>query len=164
MLNQHQLPIIKLFALEGAQQSPLNPDRGDNKNIYRHGEFIYKVYFYDELLENQQKLLNIANEQAVLKLAAEKESQHLANLKGVYLGRNHVAFKLEVFETDFRDYLEEVRDVRHLPKIFQMIVLGLRELHDLRYVHRDLKPDNIMINLKPLKVVLIDFERASLRT
>ena len=28
------------------------------------------------------------------------------------------------------------------------------------YVHRDLKPDNIMLNFQPLKVVLIDFNRS----
>ena len=28
------------------------------------------------------------------------------------------------------------------------------------YVHRDLKPDNIMLNFKPLRVVVIDFNRA----
>jgi hypothetical protein len=27
-------------------------------------------------------------------------------------------------------------------------------------VHRDLKPDNIVLNLKPLQVALIDFDRA----
>lgn len=31
-------------------------------------------------------------------------------------------------------------------------------------MHRDLKPDNVMLNLRPLHVVLIDFERATLRS
>jgi hypothetical protein len=53
-----------------------------------------------------------------LKLAAEKKLEHLAHLRGVFLGANHVAFKLDTFDTDFRDYLEENRDVRYLTKIF----------------------------------------------
>jgi serine/threonine protein kinase len=45
-----------------------------------------------------------------------------------------------------------------------MVIIGLKELHELDYVHRDLKPDNVMLNLRPLHVVLIDFERATLRS
>jgi serine/threonine protein kinase len=40
----------------------------------------------------------------------------------------------------------------------------MKQLHSLGYVHRDIKPDNIMINLKPLEVRLIDFNRSVLRT
>ena len=30
------------------------------------------------------------------------------------------------------------------------------------YVHKDLKPDNIMVNLDPLEVKIIDFNRVNL--
>ena len=65
---------------------------------------------------------------------------------------------------DLRVYLEEHRDYRQLTKIFHMVIAGLKELHELDYVHRDLKPDNVVLNLRPLQVVLIDFERATLRS
>ena len=32
-------------------------------------------------------------------------------------------------------------------------------MHRLGFVHRDLKPDNIMIRLNPMDVRIIDFER-----
>jgi hypothetical protein len=48
----YKLPIIKMFALEGAKESPLNPDKADCKNIYKHEGSVFKVYFYDDLLEN----------------------------------------------------------------------------------------------------------------
>jgi serine/threonine protein kinase len=71
---------------------------------------------------------------------------------------------MQRFEMSFRDYLEEHRDSRHLSKMLFMVIEGVRELHELGYVHRDLKPDNIAVNLKPLQVVVIDFDRSTPRT
>ena len=63
---------------------------------------------------------------------------------------------------DFRKFLEDQRDARHLQMILIQVGKGILELHKLGYIHRDLKPDNIVLNLKPLKVVIIDFDRAKL--
>jgi hypothetical protein len=52
LMHQYELSFIKFLAYEGAKESPLNPDRSDCKNIYEHEGFIFKVYFYDDLLEN----------------------------------------------------------------------------------------------------------------
>jgi serine/threonine protein kinase len=41
---------------------------------------------------------------------------------------------------------------------------GILELHSLGYVHRDLKPENVLVSLRPLSAVIIDFDRAQLRT
>ena len=45
-----------------------------------------------------------------------------------------------------------------------MVGEGIKELHSMGYVHRDLKPDNVVVSLRPLSVKLIDFERAQPRT
>jgi eukaryotic-like serine/threonine-protein kinase len=44
------------------------------------------------------------------------------------------------------------------------ILNGVSELHTLGYVHRDLKPDNVVLNRDPLEVAVIDFNRAISRT
>ena len=71
-----------------------------------------------------------------------------------------MAFALQLYEMNFRTYLEKHRDYRQLGRILTSVADGLKELFDLDYVHRDLKPENIVLNLRPLSVALIDFERA----
>lgn len=59
-----------------------------------------------------------------------------------------------------REYLDDFRDPAELRAIFINIINGVSELHDLGYVHRDLKPDNVVLNRDPLEIAVIDFNRA----
>ena len=125
---------------------------------------VYKVYYFDDFVSDQSSILSFQNEYAVLKRSQVSDAKHLPHLLGVYIGVNHVALCMPKFEMDYREYLENHRDHRHLGRILLMVIDGLNELHEMGYVHRDLKPDNIGINLKPLYACVIDFDRAQLRT
>ena len=65
---------------------------------------------------------------------------------------------------DFRQYLELQRDPKYLPRILEQVITGVESLHELGYAHRGLKPDNIMITLRPLTATIIDFDLSSLRS
>lgn len=41
--------------------------------------------------------------------------------------------------------------------IFRSILQGIADIHKLKIYHRDLKPQNIIINLSTLKPKIIDF-------
>jgi len=70
-------------------------------------------------------------------------------------------FEMERYGMDLRKYLNKHRDYRKLNEILLQVIAGLKELHALGFVHRDLKPDNIVLdNVRPIKVALIDFDRS----
>ena len=102
------------------------------------------------------------NEYAVSTLAKQNNLQHVIPLESFHLAPNHVGFLFPKYELDFRTFLENKRDARHIQSILLQLGKGILELHKLGYIHRDLKPDNIVLNLKPLKAVIIDFDRVKL--
>ena len=77
----------------------------------------------------------------------------------------HVVFELmEMNLTQFiRKRYKERRDARfdentEVRVLMKQVLIGMQYLNDeLGILHRDVKPDNIMINTKPLSCKLIDF-------
>ena len=61
---------------------------------------------------------------------------------------------------DMREYLRNHRDPARLNEILTLVIEGVQQIHNLGFVHRDLKPDNIILNLDPLEVRVIDFNRS----
>ena len=59
-----------------------------------------------------------------------------------------------------RQYLLEKRDPAKLPGILIKVAQGVQELHNLGFIHRDLKPDNIVVGADQDDVAIIDFNRA----
>jgi len=57
-----------------------------------------------------------------------------------------------------RKGLVKLDEDTEIKTIMKQILIGLQYLHDeMGILHRDLKPDNIMINLNPLTARIIDF-------
>lgn len=54
---------------------------------------------------------------------------------------------------------EDFLPMKTIYKIFSQIVKGVHALHQNWFFHRDIKPTNILINLKDLSVKLIDFSQ-----
>jgi hypothetical protein len=126
---QYYIPFIKLLAVEGAKQSPLHPIPNEGQKIYRDGVKIFKVFFFDDMIKDRSLQLNAQTEYSILQLSTQRQIQHLAKLKGVYLGINHLAYELEEYAMTFRSYLDEHRDIKQLHKIFDGIIRGVEALH-----------------------------------
>ena len=97
-------------------------------------------------------------------ISLEKELKNVIPLRNVMIGIDHIALEMISYQMDFRYYLHKHRAARDLNKILLSVANGLKELHSLGYVHRDLKPENIVLDLKPFKVLIIDFNRAYLKS
>ena len=50
---QYYIPFIKLLAVEGAKQSPLHPIPNEGQKIYRDGNKIFKVFFFDDMIKDR---------------------------------------------------------------------------------------------------------------
>ena len=62
---------------------------------------------------------------------------------------------------DFKTYLSKHRDTRKIKEIMLETVKGVKQLHDLAFVHRDLTPANVVVTFeRPIKVALINFRRS----
>jgi len=112
------------------------------------------------MLEDSRMQVEFTNEYAVLRLARDSKSKHICPIEGICIGAGHVALRLRAYHRDLRHYLLESRDAADLPHILSKVVSGVQELHDLGFVHRDLKPDNIVLSEDSKSVALIDFNRA----
>lgn len=162
--KQYRLPILKLVAYEGALQSNITPVRDGITQMHYREKEAYKVHYFADMELDTAYVSRIGLEYQILKLAAKHQSLHLSPLHNAYLGRDHVAFKVPKYEISLAQWLRKSRDTRHYLKIFLQVIAGLRELHDMGFVHRDLRPSNIMLCTRPYKVTLINFEYATPRS
>ena len=90
------------------------------------------------------------NEYSISREAQQQKLPYLIHLSGVCLGVDHIALKLPTYEMTLRAYLRHWRDRRQIGTILMQAIQGVKGLHGLGFVHRDLKPDNIMLKLEPL--------------
>jgi len=127
--HQYDLPFLKLLAMEGAKQSPLQVHANDRKSSILHEGVRYKVFCIEDMLIDRGVMNNAITEHAILRKASLQNLPHIAHLQGTYIGFSHVAFALKEYEMDYRTYLEQHRDPKHLPKILDQLITGVESLH-----------------------------------
>ena len=101
-------------------------------------------------MEDQLHVLQLTNEYGVLRKARKYQLTYVMSLDRFLLGTDHAALTMEKFDMSYRQYLRGQKDTRQLTKILMDVGKGLKELQGIGYVHRDFKPENIVLNLRPL--------------
>ena len=75
------------------------------------------------------------------------------------LQREKVGLVMELFDNDLMEYITPPCSLTEAKSILRQIANGLRHLHKLKIVHRDVKPENILVKTDEngmLKVALTD--------
>nr|AAB42033.1 57 kD zinc finger/protein kinase chimera [Oxytricha fallax] len=158
-IQYKKIPVLAQIDLDTSLESYLILEDSFDKKVINDHQYD-KVYPFNYLLSDDKYQMEFTNECQVLTQAKFKECSYLIKLDAVLLAKNHVAFRLPLYEMTLRDFIADQRNHKQLALIATQTVQGIKELHKLGFVHRDLKPENIMINFSPVRVAIIDFNRA----
>lgn len=85
-------------------------------------------------------------------------------MESILKGDDYLCMTMKRFPMNYRQYLDSHRDPIQIPLILAQIVQGLEQVHELGFIHRDLRPENIVLSLDPLEVRIIDFTESFPKT
>eukprot|EP00747_Dinoflagellata_sp_TGD_P117507 gnl/TRDRNA2_/TRDRNA2_172614_c3_seq6.p1 gnl/TRDRNA2_/TRDRNA2_172614_c3~~gnl/TRDRNA2_/TRDRNA2_172614_c3_seq6.p1 ORF type:complete len:446 (-),score=91.54 gnl/TRDRNA2_/TRDRNA2_172614_c3_seq6:71-1408(-) len=86
------------------------------------------------------------------------QHKHCVQLYESYVGDEISYFVIELCKCLLVEHLKDkVFGEEEVSRIFFQMLLGIEHLHDLRIVHRDIKPDNFLIGRDKATVKLTDF-------
>ncbi|MEM2987121.1 MAG: protein kinase family protein [Nitrososphaerota archaeon] len=116
-----------------------------------------KVFIRDnKAVKKFGKLSHLIQEYTALKYLSDCD--YIVHARGVDF--KNLEIHMELYDLSLRKWLQEHDDDKdyffYINNIIHDILMGLIELHDRNLVHGDLKPGNILVRLKPFKVVLGD--------
>ncbi|CAE8640057.1 unnamed protein product [Polarella glacialis] len=98
---------------------------------------------------------------ALREIALLKDLSHnnVVQLKDVYSSRSNLHLVFECLDMDLRVYLKRHGAMKGslLKSAAFQCFLGIEFCHARRVLHRDLKPQNVLIDIKTMRLVLADF-------
>lgn len=103
----------------------------------------------DRFLEEARTLARFANEKYIVSVLR-------------FFQRNGTAYLVMEFVDgiSIAEYSENITNPQQVEQLFAKLKSGLQKVHIADFLHRDLKPDNILIRISDSEPVLIDFGSA----
>lgn len=131
-------------------------------NKITHGEFgnIYKVKYKNNFfaLKEDNNIYNLLKHEAMIYYKLSN-IQYISKLYDFFQINNKYYILLDLFDINFVEYKNNNntnnRYISNIYDFFYILINTIKDIHNIGYVHRDLKPQNICIyNNKPY---IIDF-------
>jgi serine/threonine protein kinase len=152
-----------------------NRDR-NNKYILKLQTLKYKYEAINEiqtlikLNKNKAKFLNILNEKNIP--YNKNNYSKLISLENYYIDNEYIYMvlpkyecTLEYFNILYNKEFKEILPINLIKKFINSLFLGLYELHSSKLIHCDIKPNNILIDLKykNLKQFITDIKNKKIK-
>jgi len=119
----------------------VGPVNADTESDYQWG--------LDRFLEEARTLARFSNENYIVSVLRFFQKNGTAYLVMEFVDGISIA-----------EYSESITSPRQVEQLFTKLKSGLQKVHSADFLHRDLKPDNILIRISDSEPVLIDFGSA----
>ena len=94
----------------------------------------------------------------ILKYLSSRRHPNVAALVDEFEDANYLVFVFDYFETDLYEFLKRTRiSEQEAQVIFKQATSAVLHLHENHIAHCDIKPENILLNVKTRRVAITDF-------
>ena len=133
---------------------------GSFSNVYKAKHHLKDTFVAIKFDHDENSKILIQNEINVYLSLLKKDSSNFVNIKsfGIIDKRNYII--MDYISCNLEKYVSNLKesDSPTTPEsIFKQLVWVVQKLHDCGYVHRDLKPDNILVRNKEICLIDLGF-------
>lgn len=121
-----------------------------------------KRYDIDFFFKQQAFQYTFVNTYAIMKNAAMDKLLYIIPLSKTLIAEDHVTFVMPHCKYNLETFIAKKPSKIDICDVYSQMCYALVELHEMGYVHRDLRPEHILVDVKPLRVRLCGFSSARL--
>ena len=86
------------------------------------------------------------------------DHENIHKVIDMFISKNNNQYLItQYYQNNLYDYVSKKLPEKVIKQIIYQIICGIRYLHSLKYIHRDIKPDNILLSSEG-KIVVTDFD------
>lgn len=134
---------------------------GSFSNVYKARHYLKDTFVAIKFDHDDNSKILIQNEISVYLSLLKKDSSSFVNIKsfGIIDKRNYII--MDYIPCNLEDYVTKGKETEKslftATFIFEKLTQIVKKLHDCGYIHRDLKPDNILVRNNEIYLIDLGF-------